>query len=589
MDSPLNWKVYSPFPFPSLTGTAIHALNLAPYHVYPLDHFPQLDAFYTDCANGALPSYSFLEPRFWTPHDDMHPSDPATAWWNPIPGIDAKGEVGSVQLGEELVRKVYEAIRQSPKRDKTLLIITFDEHGGCYDHVSPPSHVEDVTPPDVTGKPLENGFDFTRLGVRVPTIMVSSHIAKNTVVKTPMDHCSFMKTVGKKWDKAALGLAPTIPDEQRKFPPLTARVRDALEFTEVFTLDAPRTDWPVMDQPIVRRDVLEADYSQSPLNKLQQSILDAMSALPSVLDAKKRGEPFPDSTTIATLGEAENYLKSIVTLSRRLSELHISSANQGSLLYYSAKTGVGATAIIDAGGNYAFVNTIPGFALGWTHIAGASNGSMLFYNASTGVGATATIDAGGNYAFVSTIPGFSMGWTHIVGASNGSVFFYNALNGVGATATIDTSSHYAFASSIPGFAKGWTHIVFANQGSLLFYNAETGMGATATIDAGGHYAFVSTIPGFALGWTHIVGASNGSVLFYNALTGVGATATIDAGGHYAFVSAIPGFAMGWTHIVGASNGSVLFYNALTGVGATATIDADGHYAFVSTIPGFALG
>ncbi|MGH3775653.1 MAG: alkaline phosphatase family protein [Pseudonocardiaceae bacterium] len=67
----------------------------------------------------------------------------------------------------------------------TLLIITHDEHGGCYDHIAPPTG---VTPPDLSGYTKWDDFDFTRLGVRVPMVMVSAHIAHiahNTVINTP--------------------------------------------------------------------------------------------------------------------------------------------------------------------------------------------------------------------------------------------------------------------------------------------------------------------------------------------------------------------------------------------------------------------
>ena len=99
----------------------------------------------------------------------------------------------------------------------TLLIITFDEHGGCYDHVAPPV---DAVPPCLDGKKPWMGFNYDRLGIRVPMIMVSANIAKNTVVNDRMDHTSFMKTMQEKW-------ARTAPN---KFPPLTARVEASPEF-----------------------------------------------------------------------------------------------------------------------------------------------------------------------------------------------------------------------------------------------------------------------------------------------------------------------------------------------------------------------
>jgi hypothetical protein len=87
----------------------------------------------------------------------------------------------------------------------------------------------------------------------------------------------------------------------------------------------------------------------------------------------------------------------------------------GKILFYNVATGLGATARLDASGNYTFITSIPGFSTGWTHIVGTSNGGVLFYNASTGDGATARLDADGNYTFVASIPGFSTGWTRIMG------------------------------------------------------------------------------------------------------------------------------------------------------------------------------
>ena len=88
---------------------------------------------------------------------------------------------------------------------------------------------------------------------------------------------------------------------------------------------------------------------------------------------------------------------------------------QGSLLFYNARSGDGAISLLDSAGNYQFVSSIPGFARGWTRITGTASGGVLFYNASTGLGATAQIDHAGNYTFVGSIPGFATGWTHIAG------------------------------------------------------------------------------------------------------------------------------------------------------------------------------
>ena len=107
-----------------------------------------------------------------------------------------------VALGEQLIHDVYQAVRGGPGWPQTLLVITYDEHGGCYDHVPPPSG---ATPPDSNAG--EFGFDFTRFGVRVPAVLVSPLIAPGTVFRAPagsapLDHTSILKTVA-----AALGAA----------------------------------------------------------------------------------------------------------------------------------------------------------------------------------------------------------------------------------------------------------------------------------------------------------------------------------------------------------------------------------------------
>jgi Phosphoesterase family len=148
----------------------------------------------------------------------------------------------------------------------TLLIITFDEHGGCFDHVAPLA----ATSPDPVGFNTGSGeedFDFKRLGVRVPMVMVSAHIAANTIVNTQMDHCSFLKTMQQKW-----GLKPLGPRQDAATP-----------FTEVFAASSRSLDtWPDFETypgeqvSLDLKMMREIDLSTMPLNVLQGSILTAI-------------------------------------------------------------------------------------------------------------------------------------------------------------------------------------------------------------------------------------------------------------------------------------------------------------------------
>jgi phospholipase C len=121
---------------------------------------------------------------------------------------------------------MYETLRTGPGWPGTLLVITYDEHGGCYDHVPPPWGA--VPPDNNTG---EFGFGFDRFGVRVPAVLVSPLIAPGTVYRvpaggTPLDHTSILKTVEQRWN----------------LPALTARDKAAPGFGDVLTLAAPRND-----------------------------------------------------------------------------------------------------------------------------------------------------------------------------------------------------------------------------------------------------------------------------------------------------------------------------------------------------------
>lgn len=219
----LDWRVYcDPPSHISLTGI-VHARRL-------WDHFAtkfvSTDHFLQDAADGNLPAYSFIEPNLLYGHNDMHPAFDAV-----FPGTDFDPP-SSLLGGEALLAKIYNAIRASRSKRgsnawNTLLVVTFDEHGGIYDHVPPPL----APPPDPAAAPGQFGFAFDRSGVRVPTIAISPWIPAQTVVTGQHRATSVIRTLRDRWQ---LG------------PPLTHRDAVAPDLTPVLSLDSPRDPdlWP---------------------------------------------------------------------------------------------------------------------------------------------------------------------------------------------------------------------------------------------------------------------------------------------------------------------------------------------------------
>jgi phospholipase C len=150
-----GWKVY----FHDMP----QALTLA--RLWPhRDKFRPFEEFARDAAASRLPCYSFLEPRYFADAGLGMPSD--------------QHPPHDVIFAERLTAQVYNVVRSSPLWNKTLLIITYDEHGGCYDHAPPPLA---ISPSD--GR-FHDGFRFDRYGVRVPAVIISPYIQSGTILRS---------------------------------------------------------------------------------------------------------------------------------------------------------------------------------------------------------------------------------------------------------------------------------------------------------------------------------------------------------------------------------------------------------------------
>lgn len=215
--------------------------------------FP-LDQFAGHVAAGDLPAYTFIEPNHRPP---LHTLDHApivgaadlSNSQHPENNLVSNAAYGNFTLegesdftrAEVLIATIYEALRAHPEVfDKTLLLITYDEHGGLYDHVPPPTGV-----PSPGGEVSTIGrvqqallyrksaaFDFTMLGPRVPAVVISPRVAAGTVDVEPRDHASIPATLRTLF----------APDKD----PLTARDRWSPPFHGLLTLPGPRTDLPTL-------------------------------------------------------------------------------------------------------------------------------------------------------------------------------------------------------------------------------------------------------------------------------------------------------------------------------------------------------
>ncbi|HEU4796048.1 MAG TPA: alkaline phosphatase family protein [Pyrinomonadaceae bacterium] len=123
--------------------------------------------------------FTFIEPHYGDAAHDTYF------------GGSSQHPMDNLESGERLIAATYKAIRNSSHWEHSLLIITYDEHGGLFDHVTPPATVA----PSDSRNYSRRGFDFKRLGPRVAAVIVSPRIPPFTVDKNTYDHTSIIKTV----------------------------------------------------------------------------------------------------------------------------------------------------------------------------------------------------------------------------------------------------------------------------------------------------------------------------------------------------------------------------------------------------------
>jgi len=204
-DRKISWRIYAGGDL--CLAQALKGINFA--DVTPFSNFAH------DISDPNYPvQFTFIEPNYghvatdYTGGNSQHPLDDVTS-------------------GEGLLKTVYEAIRNSPVWMTSLFIVTWDEHGGFYDHVAPPAA---LAPGDARQFRSANryGFTFEQYGVRVPAVVISPWIPANLIDHRLYDHAS----------------VPATLEAIFNFPPMTQRDAKANHLFSLASLKSPRTDAP---------------------------------------------------------------------------------------------------------------------------------------------------------------------------------------------------------------------------------------------------------------------------------------------------------------------------------------------------------
>lgn len=242
----------------SVVGDSSNSFCIDPTHVAPLS------SYYTDLANGTLPSFAFIEAGYGV--NDEHP-----------------GSGQSILDGQQQVAKVVNALMSSSSWMSSVFFLAYDEGGGPYDHVPPvPGHSNDYTDPMVgsisvgnipdiasiavnpdtyfpcvppggtptqhcdlrPSQPGANASDAAaiqgfaaQLGFRVPNMVISPYVRKHYVSHIPMDHTAILKFVQSRF----LGASEHLTERDKAQPDLS----DFFDFTATPWATPPTPPTPV--------------------------------------------------------------------------------------------------------------------------------------------------------------------------------------------------------------------------------------------------------------------------------------------------------------------------------------------------------
>jgi len=211
-------------------------------HVGKGNNSPPPESFEEACERGTLPSVSMIDPAFiMSPCDDHPPHD--------------------IKSGQAFISSIYKLLTKNPKVwEKTLFIITYDEHGSFYDHVAPPKD-------DAESRP-----DFKQLGFRVPSLVIGPYVKKNYVSHAQFDHTSFLSTVTRRF-----GLSP-----------LNGRVaaaNDVSDCIDMNALNSIKNPNPIALQSVLLKESLVHESIKDSLG--QDELANIVMGRPATLEEKR--------------------------------------------------------------------------------------------------------------------------------------------------------------------------------------------------------------------------------------------------------------------------------------------------------------
>jgi phospholipase C len=178
-DAGISWKIY--YSQIAFGLTFAYVRTQAATHVFPVADY------YADAQAGALPQVAFVDPIFLSSanvENDEHPPS-------------------NIQIGQQFVSSVVGAFVNGPQWSHGALFLTYDEHGGYFDHVPPPpACVPDAIEPML--EPGDTPGHFDRYGIRVPAVVVSPYARKQYVSHRVYDHTSILRFIQTRFDLPAL-------------------------------------------------------------------------------------------------------------------------------------------------------------------------------------------------------------------------------------------------------------------------------------------------------------------------------------------------------------------------------------------------